>query len=149
MKISVSGIQKVQKMLERYKNIDQKALELAKKLCVVGEPIIRATHGGHASVAIEPIQNGYAIRADGKDVLFVEFGTGDASGSMAALYDQVPVSIYPGSWSEAHAKMYSTYGYWIFGGKKYTETPPHPAFYDAYRAMILALPAKASEVFKK
>jgi len=150
--ISVSGFNSLNKTLKRFDKVDIKLLDLALKLCRVGEPVIRSTHGNHATINIVPIKNGYALNAEGEDILFIEFGTGDMTGSTKALYDQVPVTIYPGSWSEAHnGEYYQTGGYlkgfWHFAGQEYHYTEPHPAFYYAYQAMIIALPRIASGVF--
>lgn len=139
------ALERVQKLLD----VKARVAEVAKRLCEVGEPIIRATHGGHARVWAEPTENGYKISAEGKDVLFIEFGTGDRAGVLASWYDQVPPEARPGSWSESHARMYSRYGFWVFGGQIYHYTEPHPAFYDAYQAMVEALPQIAQEVFGK
>lgn len=140
--------------VNKYRNINTRLSNVAKKLCAVGEPIIRQTHGRRARVWSEPFRGGYRIIADGKDVLFIEFGTGDLTGTMAGNYDAVPkVALEPGSWSKAHQGEYwKTGGYrkghWHFAGEEYTETPPHPAFYDAYQAMVQALPQIVSQEFQ-
>lgn len=139
------ALERVQKLLD----VKARVAEVAKRLCEVGEPIIRATHGNHARVWTEPTENGYKISAEGEDVLFIEFGTGDRAGVLSPWYDQVPTEARPGSWSETHAQQYSINGYWYFGGKRYEFTEPHPAFYDAYQAMVEALPQIAQEVFGK
>lgn len=147
--ISVSrtgdALERVQKLLD----VKSKLAEVAKRLCEVGEPIVRTTHGNHARVWAEPTENGYKISAEGEDVLFIEFGTGDRAGVLSPWYDEVPAEARPGSWSETHAKQYSTNGYWYFGGQRYEYTEPHPAFYDAYQAMVEALPKIAQEVFSE
>lgn len=139
------ALERVQKLLD----VKAKLAEVAKRLCEVGEPIVRATHGNHARVWTEPTENSYKISAEGEDVLFIEFGTGDRAGVLSPWYDQVPPEARPGSWSESHARMYSRYGFWVFGGQIYHYTEPHPAFYDAYQAMVEALPQIAQEVFGK
>ena len=139
------ALERVQKLLD----VKARVAEVAKRLCEVGEPIIRATHGNHARVWTEPTENGYKISAEGEDVLFIEFGTGDRAGVLSPWYDEVPADARPGSWSETHAQQYSTQGFWYFGGKRYEFTEPHPAFYDAYQAMVEALPQIAQEVFSK
>lgn len=140
-----NALERVQKLL----NVKARVAEIAKRLCEVGEPIIRETHGNHARVWTEPTENGYKINAEGEDVLFIEFGTGDRAGVLSPWYDEVPAEARPGSWSETHAQMYSRYGFWVFGGQRYEYTEPHPAFYDAYQAMVEALPQIAQEVFGK
>lgn len=152
MDISVTGIDRIKERIEKLANLQEKCAELARRLCEVGEPIIQAWHGNHAVVSMEQTQDGYVIRADGEDVLFIEFGTGDKAGEMAANYDAVPATVRPGSWSEAHGGEYAKTGgfgkgFWHFGGKEYHFTEPHPAFYYAYQRMVEALPQIAKEVF--
>jgi hypothetical protein len=46
--------------------------------------------------------------------------------------------------------MYSRYGFWYFpfgSDRRITETPPHPATYEAYKEMVQAIPRVAKEVF--
>lgn len=148
MQISVSGIDHIKERIDKLADLQDKCAELARRLCEVGEPIIRAAHGGHATVIAAPIDNGYAITADGDHrLLIIEFGAGDATGIMAGQYDEVPSVVYPGSWSESHAQMYSRYGFWVFAGHILHEVEPNPAFYYAYQAMVEALPQIANEVF--
>lgn len=144
------ALERVQKLLD----VKARVAEIAKRLCEVGEPIIRATHGNHARVWTEPTENGYKISAEGEDVLFIEFGAGDATGIMAKEYDQVPSVVRPSSWSEAHGGEYAATGgylkgHWHFAGQEIHETEPNPSFYYAYKAMVEALPQIAQEVFGK
>ena len=148
MEISIAGIERIKERIAKYADLSAKCAELAKRLCEIGEPIIRAAHGNHATVMAAPIENGYAITADGDQrLLIIEFGAGDATGIMAGQYDETPGVVYPGSWSESHAQMYSRYGFWVFGGQIFHEIEPNPSFYYAYQAMVEALPQIASEVF--
>ena len=148
MEITVTGIDIVQRRLERYADLGAKCAELALRLCEIGDPIIRAAHGGHASVDIEPFDGGYAITANGDErLLIIEFGAGDATGIMASEYDAVPSVVSKGSWSKTHAKMYSRYGFWVFAGRILREVEPNPSFYYAYQAMVEAIPRIAEEVF--
>lgn len=148
MQITVSGIAHAIKTVERYADINQKLLELAERLCKIGEPIIRQVHGNHADfIRTVPTENGYKIECEGEDVLFIEFGAGNAAGRDAGSYDAVPSVVRPGSWSETHAKQYVMYGNWWFGGRAYVEVAPTPAFYYAYEYMVQNLPQIAREVF--
>ena len=148
MKFTYSGIEHAIQTLHRYDDLDGKAREIADRLCKIGEPIIRQVHGHHAdNIETVPTDNGYKIVAEGEDVLFIEFGAGDAAGSANANYDRVPSVARPGSWSEKHAQMYSRYGFWVFGGHIYREVQPTPAFYYAYEYMVQNLPMIAREVF--
>ena len=145
MQVSITGFDSMINTVRRFQNTEERLEKIAKRLCEVGEPIIRQTHGHHARVWYEQLQDGYRIVAEGQDILFIEFGAGDMAGTTSVLYDQVPVVVRPGSWSETHAQQYSTQGFWFFGGKMYRETVPHPAFYYAYQAMVQALPQIVSE----
>lgn len=147
MQITVTGVNNILKRIDGLLKIEEKCAELARRLCEIGEPIIRQVHGNHASVWSEPTENGYKIVAEGEDVLFIEFGAGNAAGSTAGLYDAVPAEVRPGSWSETHAKQYVMYGNWWFGGQAYVEVVPTPAFYYAYEYMAQNLPQLAKEVF--
>ena len=148
MQIAITGIDRIRERVERIANLQERCAEIARRLCEVGEPIIRAAHGNHATVMTAPIDNGYAITADGDHMLLIiEFGAGDAAGLMAGEYDEVPSVVRPGSWSATHARMYSRYGFWVFAGHILHEVEPNPAFYYAYQAMVEALPQIANEVF--
>ena len=149
MQVSITGLDSMINTVRRFQNIEERLEKIAKRLCEVGEPIIRQTHGHHARVWYEQTQDGYKIVAEGQDIVFVEFGAGDMAGTTSVLYDQVPVVVRPGSWSETHAQQYSTQGFWFFGGKMYRETVPHPAFYYAYQAMVQALPQIVSEELRR
>ena len=149
MQILVTGVQHAIQTFRKYSNVEDKLEEVARRLCTeVGEPIIRSVHGRHATrIKTEKTDKGYRIIAEGTDVLFIEFGTGDMAGQIDVLYDKVSSKVRPGSWSEKHAQMYSRFGFWVFGGVKYEYTEPHPAFYYAYQDMVQALPRIATEVF--
>ena len=149
MDITVTQSGNMRGWINRMLHLREKVEEVAKRLCKVGEPIIQATHGNHARVWSEPTENGYKVCADGEDILFIEFGTGLKAGQDAHLYDEVPGVVGEGTWSATHAKMYSTWGFWVFAGEIYYYTEPHPAFYYAYQAMVEALPQIAQEVFSK
>lgn len=126
----------------------KKLEEVARRLCEIGEPIIRQVHGNHASdIHTEPTKSGFKIVAEGEDILFIEFGAGDAAGSENDKYDAVPSEARPGTWSMNHAQMYSRYGFWVFGGHIFREVQPTPAFYYAYEYMVQRLPMIAREVF--
>ena len=148
MQISIKGIDHAIKTIEKYAETEQKMMDFAWRLCAIGQNVAAGGFGGHASVTVERTDSGAKINVDGSDVLFIEFGTGDSAGIHAAEYDAVPACVYPGSWSEEHSQQYSRFGVWWFGGRWYYETPPHPYTYDAYQAMVEAIPQVAREVFR-
>ena len=148
MKITVEGVAHALKSLRRYEDADKKIMEVAYRLCEIGVPVAQNVFGSHATVTPSRTDHGARIDIDGEEVLFIEFGTGDAAGIHAKEYDAVPAVVRPGSWSETHAHMYEHLGMWYWHGKWMTETPPHPGAYDAYQAMVEALPDVYREVFR-
>ena len=91
-----------------------------------------------------PTGNGYKISMSGKDVYFIEFGTGDA----ANAHGFTPlVAIYPGSWSVQHKKQYSTNGFWHYGGESMSETPAYMPMFYASKKIREELLRVAREVF--
>ena len=145
MEFEFAGLEDLINLFNRLSNLEDILTNILTRLCEIGENVIAQTHGHHARVWSEQTADGYSIIAEGQDILFIEFGTGDMAGAMGFLYDQVPISVEPGSWSRAHGGEYwRTGGFgrgvWHFGGQEYHYTPPHPAFYYAYQAMVQALP---------
>ena len=112
-------------------DLDKKLQEIADRLCQIGTPIIEQVHGHHAKVWCEPTKKGYKIVAEGEDVLFIEFGAGDAT--MNPMFENyVGVDVYPGAYSEqVGSGEYAETGKWHFGGKTYTEVQPRMGLYDA------------------
>lgn len=150
MEITVTQSNNWRSWINRMLSVRDKTEEVCKRLCEVGERVISQTHHKAGTrVWYEKTEDGYKVCAEGEDILFIEFGTGDRAGELIPWYDEVPASIRPGSWSEGHAQQYSTQGYWYFGGRYYRYTEPHPAFFEAYKAMVEALPKIAQEVFSK
>lgn len=110
----------------------------------------KGMHDGNDDVivTVEPIENGYMVRADGHDVYFLEFGTGTAAGQG---YDtsviEPPVSIKPASWSEQHSKQFSEHGYWRYNGLMYTMTIPTMGMYHGVKEIEAQITQIADEVF--
>ena len=148
MQITVQGVDKAVKDLEKYANADIRMLEVAYRLCAIGSAVATAGYGSHASVTATRTSDGAKVSIDGEDVLFIEFGTGDAAGIHAAQYDAVPEVVRPGSWSEEHAHQYERLGFWFWHNTMFTETPPHPWAYDAYQEMVQSIPRVVNEVFR-
>ena len=151
MNVTITGVGAVLRKIERLANTEEITMRVARRLCdEVGMPVVQAGHGGHASVFVsQPDSRSYAVNAEGTDVLFVEFGAGDAAGSQNALYDNPPEVAYPGSWSEQHSGEYYRTGKWHFGGREYTELPPHPVMHEAREEMVRNLNRVAREEFSR
>lgn len=126
LELSLQSCSDVYKQLEEYqKNIKPKLDEVCRRLAEVGAEearrrFARGDHGnGSVFVTVTKINNGYKIEAMGHDVYFIEFGTGVFAG--VGYGDGIPstsVPVYPGSWSETHAKQFSEKGYWYYEGEQ-------------------------------
>ena len=151
MNISIKGIDHAIKTIEKYADMQDKLMELAYRLCEIGSAVCDSVYHTSVSVYVERTDTGARVVCSGEDVLFIEFGTGDAAGSLASLYDAVPSVVGRGTWSATHAQQYTRWGFWYWppGTKDpISETPPHPATYEAYQAMVQAIPQVAEEVFR-
>lgn len=134
------------------RKIKPKMEEICKRLAEVGvaeaqKHLVLAN--GNTDARIDepiPIGNGYKISMSGKDVYFIEFGTGDA----ADAHGFTPlVAVYPGSYSEQNKRKYSQYGFWWYGGEQITETPAYMPMFYASQKIREELPRIAREVFGK
>lgn len=105
------------------------------------------TEGGSIVCTAEEIPNGWVVKAEGKGVCFIEYGTGDASMS-GAILGTPPVDVYPGSYSNEHA---GTYRAWLESGStepyRY-EIQPRSGMYFAFRAANDNVRKVAEEVFR-
>ena len=82
--LSTAGIERLQKELSDYRQWQkQKAKELAERCAMLGASVAslefsRAIYTGTKDATVKVVKkgNGYIVKADGKSVLFIEFGTG-------------------------------------------------------------------------
>ena len=126
--------------LQAYKkNLPVWADEICKRLAFMGATKVslgfsRAIYSGDkdVEVSVEPIQNGYSIKANGESVLFIEFGAGATYGyghPEAKEYGMGP-GTYPGKghWDDPS-------GWWIpqekGGGHTYGNPPAAVMFHTA------------------
>lgn len=129
--LSPDAIKDAVDYLETYKKwVNQKIDELMIRLAAVGLETARvyfqqgATEGNEAPETwVEPIENGFKIIANGKDVFFIEFGAGDAAGNHPDAAN-APVDTSPGSYSKINTGEYAKYQSWHHKGVKYTELQP-------------------------
>ena len=102
--------------------------------------------GGAASCVAGPVtQESSMIRgsveANGDAVVFLEFGAGNATGhgehgdEIITFEMNSGIKVAPGSYSEAHSRMYVENGFWVFGGKTYTQITPVRGMYQAAQKM--------------
>jgi hypothetical protein len=154
VEMSPKSIMDAVKMLKAYEIwVNKKIDELMIRLAAVGLETARvyfqmgATEGNEAPETwVEPIENGFKIIANGKDVFFIEFGAGDAAGNHPDA-GNVPVATSPGSYSEKNTMEYVKYGSWHHDGKKYTELQPQMPMYHAMCEIERNVTKIAKEVF--
>ena len=162
--VTIDGCDRVLKALERYeKQLIPKLDEVCKRLAQIGADAANlhyaearadsAETGNSGTTAIVlPLEtgNGYKVFAQGQDVYFIEFGTGNAAGMFYG--DGLPptsVPVYPGSWSEQHSKMYSTNEYWFWHGEIMSSTPVYMPMYYAGKAIRENMKRVIEEVFSR
>ena len=152
--LSPDAIKDAVDYLETYKKwVNQKIDELMIRLAAVGLETARvyfqqgATEGNEAPETwVEPIENGFKIIANGKDVFFIEFGAGDAAGNHPDAAN-APVDTSPGSYSKINTGEYAKYGSWHHDKIKYTEIQPKMPMYHAMREIERNVQKIAKEVF--
>ena len=135
------------------KQIKPKMKEVCKQLAELGvleanDQLAVASLFSNADAYIGPpeeISNGYKIVMSGKDVYFIEFGTGN---EVDPHFDtSVPVAW--GTWSAEHRQMLWRYGFWWYDGKRYEGTPAFMPMYYADKAMREYITVVAQEVFSQ
>ena len=150
IELSVDSCNKALAALKQYKQqIMPKLDEICKRLAQIGAAEANKyyakaqadsawTGNGGVTAIVLPLPggNGYRIYAEGEDVYFLEFGTGDVAG-MGYKGDVTDVSVptYPGSWSVYHAQKYTQNYYWWYRGQPLTETPAYMPMYYAGKAI--------------
>lgn len=150
VELSVESCNAAVKELQEYqKKIKPKIDEVCRRLAEIGAQEARGhisgAHGnGAVSIMAVPMPNGYKVVASGQDVYFVEFGTGN---NVSPHGESVSVPVYPGSWSEGHAKQFSEKGFWFYGGERLEGTPAEMPMYYAGRAIRENAKRVVQEVF--
>lgn len=125
------------------------------RLAQVGATTAQSVYGPAVLVQAKQISKQvWAIEADGKSVVFLEFGAGDTVNTGNKYAGEVTaqgVEVRSGSWSEKHAQQYSTYGRWEFppgSGNWLTAVAPRNAMEKAYEKIILSIQTEVRNVFK-
>lgn len=154
--LSSAGIQKLQNELEEYRKWQLECgKELAKRLAEFGVQVAKIgfSNGSHLGerdehVTYEETETGFKVKAEGKTVIFVEFGAGITYGfghPEAQEFGMGP-GTYPdgkGHWNDP--------GGWNLprsagGGHTYGNPPAMP-MYEARKRIMQELPSIIKEVF--
>ena len=133
------------------KTINGKCELLVERLARYGQYVARvgftnAIYEGinDVSLNVQKVPDGYMITASGKNVCFIEFGTGvEATSPHGGEFGFVP-----GSWSIDHAQAFINNGFWFYNGKKLTGTPANNCMYNARKEIEAEIKTFAREVFK-
>lgn len=88
---------------------------------------------------------GYKITATGKNVVFLEFGTGiEATHPLGNEFGFVNKS-----WSVEHANQLTTKGYWFYLKRKYESTPATETMYITGKELEDSVERIVKDVFRK
>ena len=148
LKLSEEGIERaIQRIEEIRENLLQDTGEFVDILLTEGEAIANSSYDGMATAWGERdseqdgIVTGHiGVSGNGKEDLayIAEFGAGDTT--TAVNFENagnLPIGVYPGAYSELHAKQYVDQGWWQFGGASYRYVEPRMGLYNA-KMMILS-----------
>ena len=150
--LSLDGdISSAQALFDIELTVKSKLEEVCRQLAQIGADAAQAHLGGgygntDANITTLPMKNGYKIAMSGSDVYFIEFGTGkdvDPHG------DMVSVPVYPGSYSESHARQFSEKKMWWYAGKPLEGTPAYMPMFYAGQAIRENARRVAREVFSR
>ena len=155
--LSAAGITTLQKALKDYdKWLKQKSDELCKRLADMGAVkaslyFARAVYTGPEDheISVEPRNGGYAVRANGDMVLFVEFGTGLVGYGHPEVHDMGP-GTYPGKghWDDPNG-WYLPKEKQAKDGTKHTYgNPPNMPMYSTVKELEQELARVVKEVFE-
>lgn len=157
VKLNTQSIDNAINELRSYKTkLPSKVTEICRRLAEIGAVKVslgyaRAIYNGDKdiSVSVEPIQNGFSIRANGKDVLFVEFGAGVRYGSGHPQANEFGMG--PGTYPEGKGHWNDPKGWWIpkaNGGGHTYGNPPSEVMYRTAIELRSEVYKIAQEVFK-
>ncbi len=124
------------------------------RLAQCGEVAAQKAYGPLVTVrAHKDAQGNWEIRADGEQVVFLEFGSGTKTQDHS-LSAPLPINIQPGSWSEGPEGKHTWSRWlreqnWSGGYKSYPyDTRPRAGLWEAYKAIQANQDRIAREVFK-
>ena len=156
--LSVAGINQLQDELKEYQRWQQeRAKELAERLAMLGASVAsirfsRAVYTGmrDATVSVVAIPNGYAVKADGESVLFIEFGTGITYGTGHPEASEFGMG--PGTYPDGKGHWNDPNGWYLpksAGGGHTYGNPPAMPMYEARKQIEQELPRIVKEVFTR
>ena len=134
------------------REFDEKVDEYLRGLAEIGE---RAAQGAYAGtpvdVSVQKLNDGYSVSADGREVVFLEFGAGSTVNVSNRFAGDMPFEVSRGSYSDSknppgeYAK--TGYKYWHVGQNKVTHVDPRNGMHKAYKAIMSDMQDLAKVVF--
>lgn len=155
VQLSTKGINTLTKALSDYQKwLERKADELASKLASLGATsaslgFAQAMYDSdHNDFQISVVHDGpmsYTVRADGHDVLFVEFGAG---ATMGYGHPEAGMNgMGPGTYNPESTNWSNPNGWWYGNGKHTYGNPPNMPMYNAVKNLEQELERIVREVF--
>ena len=148
MQLSVPSINNAIRQLQAYNT--KKMLDNAcRKLGEIGTEIV----SGYFSICKvygKQVDDGYVIIAEGPQVMFIEFGTGQFTDSEYGRSLGLTI-VEPGMWSQTEGQGQYTpeHPYWTWGGKVIKGTPARRGFYFASKQLREMAASIVREEFRK
>lgn len=151
--LSTTGIDRLQKELTDFRMWQkEKGKELAERCALLGASVAsiefsRAVYTGLKDASIKVVKRGkgYAVRADGKSVLFIEFGSGITYGY--GHPESAEHGMGPGTYPDGKGHWDDPRGWYIPGGQHTYGNPPAMPMYTARKTIEQELPRIVREVF--
>lgn len=149
LEISKAFVAKAQKLVAS--NTSDLAYELCEDAIPVVQRAYRSADGNEKPFRVyaEKTRYGAALIAEGKDVVFREFGAGvtTATDKVSPKAEGLP-PIEPASYSIEHAQLFYNNGYWKYKGKTYTGITPTLGLYNASEHIKSSMLQKAKDMMK-
>ena len=147
--LSANGIKTLQRELADYQKwLERKSDELAKRLAEMGAAkaevnFASAYYDGNEDhiITVEAVDGGYSVKASGRTVLFVEFGTGLVGYGHPEPHGMGP-GTYPGKghWDDPN-------GWYYAHGQHSHGNPPNMPMYNTVKELEQELARVVKEVF--
>lgn len=153
------SIDKAIRDLRRYEDKLKKAeKEIARQLAEIGMKVVELrfyeVEPTEFDIYTEPTESGYAIVANGEDIMFIEFGAGMSTEDYEHPEAEGLPPIVAGEWSRNEGTgQFASKGYWwhnrekFYGYPSFDGIPAYPAhgFYEANKEMQ----KRAEEVIRR
>ena len=153
-----SSIEDAINKIEDYrKSLDRKLEDLIKRLSEIGINVVSVNYAtgvdegnkDYSTPYFVPTKKGGKLVVKGKDVCFLEFGTGVYTLDYEEEGQKGKPPIYPGSWSETEGEgIFAAKGYWYYNGERIEGTFPTLGMYQASKTMQSKAVEVARQVFK-